>query len=122
MNRIILTTVIEDDRRIIFSPSLDVEYFQLEEFIYEVSFDFGMNFTFNVDSPITRDCIDPLDKLRRIIEFELMHSFFHFKHDPNYSILNWALYGNLKDRVKCEEREISDADFWGFENKLKEFP
>jgi hypothetical protein len=49
--------------------------------------------------------------MKRVIatlKYELMHSFFHFSGDPNYGHLNWALYGNLKDRVTADDEYYYD--------------
>jgi hypothetical protein len=37
--------------------------------------------------------------IRNMLAFEFCHSFFHDSQDPNYGILNWAIYGNFKDAV-----------------------
>ena len=37
--------------------------------------------------------------IKTIIKFDLFHAFCHTSLDPNYGIIHWALYGNLKDRV-----------------------
>ena len=37
------------------------------------------------------------------IKFEIYHSFLHTNLDPNYTCLNWAIYGNLINNVKINE-------------------
>ncbi len=44
------------------------------------------------------------EKARKRIDFDLCHTFFHPQQDPNYSVLNWALYGNLKNRIKSLDK------------------
>jgi len=45
------------------------------------------------------------ENVRKCLCFEFMHSFFHPHEDPNYNLLNWALYGNFKDCVTAVEDE-----------------
>jgi hypothetical protein len=46
---------------------------------------------------------DPLKTIMATIKFDLMHAFFHYQGDPNYTHLHWALYGNLEDRVELRD-------------------
>jgi len=51
---------------------------------------------------------DPIKTVFSSIKFDLMHAFFHYQGDPNYSHLHWALYGNLKERVTADDSFIFD--------------
>jgi hypothetical protein len=115
---------IENDSTITFSPFISegedciffikpllVEYFvDVEDGKKNatVTFDFGMEQTIPLDSDrnmILKDNEDKSDgeKVAIDISFDLFHAFFHCSEDPNYSHYHWALYGNLKDRLKCYE-------------------
>ncbi len=52
------------------------------------------------------DLIDPIRTVFSTIKFDLMHAFFHYQGDPNYSHTHWALYGNLKDRAEADDEFI----------------
>ncbi len=90
----------EGNQVLIFLPMLEVEvYFDLMEPKALCCFDFGMEVDISLMSMIVRNVEGNENKIRKLIEFELFHSFFHPCEDPNYTVLNWALYGNLKDRT-----------------------
>jgi hypothetical protein len=49
----------------------------------------------------------PLPEIvKAFVQYDLFHAFCHTSCDPNYSHLHWALFGNLKDRVKVIESLI----------------
>lgn len=103
---ITLGQIEEHGRTIKFSPELKVEIWHggdFKENCCEVYYDFGMRDQMNFDNWLTRNLATPLEKIRKCIEFELFHAFFHPSEDPNYTVLNWALYGNLKERVELIE-------------------
>ena len=56
-------------------------------------------YNYNNDNP---EC-DPVKTVFAAIKFDLMHAFFHYSGDPNYTHLHWALYGNLSDHVDSFE-------------------
>lgn len=63
-----------------------------------VYFDFGLDTEIGISSFYLnlQDSVE--EKTRQTLEFEIIHAFFHPYEDPNYTLLNWALYGNLKER------------------------
>ena len=72
------------------------------------TFDFGMDGQTNLN--LKHNCIlmgkeDASNEEKMVIDviFDLFHAFFHYNGDPNYNYYHWALYGNLKDRVKIGE-------------------
>lgn len=106
MNKeVIFSKIIEEDQAIIFDPPLKIDVYW-GEIINECTYylDFGMSFDYNFHRWFTKKYENDIDKIIRILEFELFHTFFHPQEDPNYSVLNWALYGNLKNRVKLTEQ------------------
>jgi hypothetical protein len=81
----------------------------------EVHYDFGMSYSVSVrpdDNWLYRymspnsDGSNKLETVIATIKFDLMHAFFHYKGDPNYTYIHWALYGILKDRVTITEEEF----------------
>jgi hypothetical protein len=88
--------------------SIDV-FIDPENKIAHCSYDFGMtvkipiekekNYHYNYtgDNPES----DPFKTAFSSIKFDLMHAFNHYNGDPNYTEVHWALFGNLKDRVKA---------------------
>lgn len=76
-----------------------------------VVYDFGMddrisvtkdkNWIYNYSGG-NEECL-PIKSVFSTVKFDLMHAFFHFNGDPNYTHRHWALYGNLKDRVTADE-------------------
>lgn len=105
-----LETIREGLSAITFNKPLKIDAYLGEDeagFKYvDVNFDFGLSYEFGLYPFYIRDL--PLDdwveRTKRIVEFELFHSFFHPSQDPNYSTLNWALFGNLAGRVICSEK------------------
>lgn len=79
-----------------------------------VDYDFGMTDKFRPYESIKGGwCYNdinektPLDEIvKSFVQYDLFHAFCHTPLDPNYSHLHWALYGNLKDRVKVIEAPI----------------
>ena len=123
-----LEKIYEGGNSITFNPPLKLDIYLCQgndKFNYvNVNFDFGMSYDFGLHPFYIKDL--PLDdwigRTKRIIEFELFHSFFHYSGDPNYSTLNWALYGNLAHRVTCEEdyshENISAKSVWTYNKEL----
>lgn len=78
-----------------------------------VDYDFGLSDTFCPYQSIIKgwryDNIttetQPEEIIRAFVKYDLFHAFFHYNQDPNYTHLHWALYGNLKDRVKLIDGE-----------------
>lgn len=105
--KIILTKIREGDDRnyqtIEFNPPLEIDVYEAENGL-QAELDFGLRFYVGWRSPIVEGYATIEEKVQKIIEFELFHSFFHISEDPNYGVLNWALYGNLKDRVTKDEK------------------
>jgi len=101
---------------ITFNPPLVIEVYlpeAPEKDYAHIVYDFGMSDRV----PITKEknwlinyaknneeC-DPLKTVFSTIKFDLMHAFFHFNEDPNYGHTHWALYGNLENRVDCNDVE-----------------
>jgi len=79
-----------------------------------LDYDFGLTYEFRPYESIKKGwCYNniheqtPLDEIvKSFIQYDLFHAFCHTSLDPNYSHLHWALYGNLKDRVKVIEAPI----------------
>ena len=74
------------------------------------TFDFGMEHITSLTKEhnfILRQYENKSDIEKIVIDvvFDLFHAFFHTQYDPNYTDYHWALYGNLKDRVKIGELE-----------------
>jgi len=89
-----------------------------------VNFDFGISYDFGLNPFYLRDeVLSWQERAERIATFELFHSFFHPSIDPNFSTLNWALFGNLAHRVTCEERwdfaEDPQMETWKYNQKLE---
>lgn len=60
---------------------------------------------------------DPIKTVFATIKFDLMHAFFHYKGDPNYSHTHWALYGNLFDIADADDSFI--VEDWEYEEEQK---
>jgi len=129
MNEAILdfTKMEEGDKFIVFDPPLKVEIYKSEshEDVAFLDFDFGMNFKINYSNWITKKMPDDwIARTRRMIEFELFHAFHHTNIDPNYGVLNWALFGNLAHRVTCGQDcgdgvDFKDWEVWMYDNNFK---
>lgn len=61
---------------------------------------------------------DPIKIVIATIKFDLMHAFFHYKGDPNYDHLHWALYGNLKGKVTDDDSFIFEDIEYEHGNKF----
>lgn len=79
-------------------------------------FDFGLDYkipllkenNFLYDYAGLNDGLDPMKTVFAVIKFDLMHAFFHYDGDPNYTHLHWALRGMLKDRAFVTEHECDE--------------
>jgi hypothetical protein len=79
-----------------------------------VDYDFGLTDKFSPYKSIGKGwCYNDITKdtplpeiVKAFVQYDLFHAFCHTPIDPNYSHLHWALYGNLKDRVKVIEAPI----------------
>jgi len=114
-----LTVLREDDRQIAFRRSFRVIWDVIPEettdstIVVDILFPNGMpvrqHFSLHNSHPAshlssyTRRAL--ADAIRKFLNFEFMHSFFHPHEDPNYTLLNWAIYGNFKDDVITKEIE-----------------
>lgn len=114
-------------RRIIFDPPLMIDfsiwpkldvngnenYEQNISMLAFATFDFGMEIESSVspeNNSLTKVGYEGLtpessthDILFKSLLFDLIHAFFHYPKDPNYTHYHWALYGNLKERVTLTE-------------------
>ena len=104
---------------IIFKKPLNVDVFvdrknDAGEYEALAAYDFGMdqlipvvpgsNCLHNYAGP--NPYYTPIKTVFATIKFDLMHAFFHYNGDPNYTHTHWALYGNLKDRVDADDSFI----------------
>lgn len=95
-----ITELNYEDEKLIFTPPVKIDCWLVNNNRAFIVFDFGLETEIRISS-FYLDLHDPAEKrTKNTIEFELIHSFCHPPEDPNYSLLNWALYGNLKNRVK----------------------
>lgn len=125
---IILETIHEDLNSITFAPPLKIDAYLCKDdegFSYvNVNFDFGLSYDFGLYPSFIKDLSldDWIGRTKRIVEFELFHSFHHCSIDPNYSTLNWALFGNLAHRVTCSEKwefgSEGQVESWSYDEKL----
>lgn len=109
----------ESDIVLYFDPPLKVSWSIYENkshplgpvTIAYIIFDFGLEYEINpvstknngwgyqgINPNSTNDMV-----IKSVIIYDLFHAFTHFQGDPNYTHLHWALYGNLKDRIKVIE-------------------
>ena len=79
-----------------------------------IEFDFGLQFNININPRLTFNSRfikesekQPEQLITTHVLFELFHSFCHPEFDPNYSHLNWAIKGWLKDRVTVKELPLT---------------
>ena len=114
----------EEDRGIKFNTPLVVEYYATKVLVptwaigfwweVDVTLNNGMNYTIRffdekwyqypkLSLSATKEELE--ENLKKAICFEFIHSFFHPNCDPNYGLLNWAIYGNFKDLVTLKEDE-----------------
>ena len=106
----LFSEISEGPDKIVFYPMLNVLAFwggDIEPGLAHLSYDFGMEVKVSFEAFFCADLETIESKIARIIEFDLFHAFFHYKDDPNYSPLHWALYGNLKSRANLFEGETS---------------
>jgi len=108
---------VEEGRLIAFNEPLIVEWDLVVEesdanrVLVEASFPNGMRYplVFSRTSPMPMGRFDELSvagleqAIRRALCFDFMHSFFHPNEDPNYTLENWAIFGNFKDLVCATE-------------------
>jgi hypothetical protein len=90
----------------------------------EINFDFGLSIESDLNPCYLQNIVyPPRERIKAIITFEIFHSFFHPSTDPNFSTLNWALFGNLAHRVTCEERwefaKDPQVETWKYNNRLE---
>ena len=123
----VFTTIWEGSSSITFNPPLKIDAYLIKDNDTEqvnVNFDFGLSYDFGLyPFYLTNYVGDWMDRTKKIVEFELFHSFISGCNlDPNYSTLNWALYGNLAHRVIFVEKyEFSggeDIEKWCYNSKL----
>lgn len=93
--------IYEGDRSIEFKEPIYIDIYHIErrEKMVYFTWDFGMDGAICLDCFIIRNHSRLKEKIIKMCEFELFHSFFHYAGDPNYTHYNWSLYGNLKDNV-----------------------
>jgi len=125
---LIFETVKEEDCEIKFDTPLKIEAYQSEkdENLFYVDFDFGLSIEMSVRNfrmkGLPNNDEERISRLKAYIEFEIIHSYFHINMDPNYSILNWALFGNLAYRVECSEdcgsEGLKDITTWKYDKYL----
>jgi hypothetical protein len=60
----------------------------------------SIDFDCEVDGVMTQKLESITAKVTRTAEFQLAHAFGHIPCDPNYTVLHWALFGNLKQYYK----------------------
>ena len=116
----VIDTITECDT-LVFTPPLKIEWTAYRNehplgpttTVY-VDYDFGLTDKFKPYASITggwhyNDITinTPLPEIvKAFVQYDLFHAFCHTSMDPNYSHLHWAIYGNLKDRVKIIEAPI----------------
>lgn len=100
LKEMIISKLEYGDEILLFNPPVKIEYTILSNNRAYFYFDFGLNLELGISSFYLDLHDSPESRAQSTIEFELIHSFCHPPEDPNYGLLNWALYGNLKDRVK----------------------
>jgi hypothetical protein len=111
---LIFVTIHEDSSSITFDPPLKVNVAQryTDENSLFLDFDFGLSMEISVGKWKLKgepeNDNERIERVRDLIEFELFHSFFHCNFDPNYSTLNWALFGNLAHRATCQDKIVID--------------
>jgi hypothetical protein len=126
---ITLTKIHEGTSTISFNPPLKLDCYLVKDGASDqyvnVNFDFGLSYDFGLNPFYIRDeVLSWGERAERIVTFELFHSFVsgHFC-DPNFSTLNWALFGNLAHRVTCEERwefaEDPQVEIWKYNKRLE---
>lgn len=89
MNKYEIESLPFEDKILTFSPPLSFEI-NKEEFRSLFILDFGLTLCY-------------FGNALENFKFDLIHSFFHNQLDPNYNLVHWSLYGNLKDRARLVE-------------------
>ena len=117
-----LSKIEEEGRFLEFSPPLEINYdvYSLEKddgekcTVAYIQYDFGMEDEMRIDNEGNWLChgyngLNVLstneERVRKNVEFDLFHAFFHYTGDPNYSKIHWALVGWLKNRTNVIENE-----------------
>lgn len=110
----------EDSRGIEFHTPLQVNWWSVpeestpEQIRVDILLDIGMSWLTSFSRNPTTTPYDQQPKgpftpesleveVKRMLTFEFIHSFFHPDCDPNYTMLNWALYGIFRDKVNKRE-------------------
>lgn len=112
----------EEERRVLFNPPVKVVWWTVpeesdrENLVVEVGLENSMSwvtrFSPEARHPAARlelhpsGSVTPVEvesSVKRMLAFEFVHSFFHPEIDPNYGLLNWALYGNFRERVALSD-------------------
>jgi hypothetical protein len=79
-----------------FNPSININCYG-DDKEFSLQFDFGLTCDFTFENRhivwATNDSWER--KIVEWVKFELDHSFFHTSIDPNYSTINYALFGCL---------------------------
>jgi hypothetical protein len=118
VNKLIFGEIDEGGSKLIFNPPLEVKYWILSEKdkSADIWFDFGLQIDLRYDNYITSEYKTVVEKIKKMIEFELFHAFMHYNGDPNYTVIHWALFGNLFYRVKCiEDYGENNKEVWTFQ-------
>lgn len=99
-----------EDQILTFDPAVLVEArHDCERPNFKIEFDFGLKLDYDSEEEIFGDIHALNDCARRFLEYHLIHAFFNCKRDPNYTVLHWALWGNLKDRIKVLNLEVAEV-------------
>lgn len=117
IKQFIFDRISEDSSEILFTYPLEIDYWVVskKDNLAMVYFDFGLRTEIYYNNWLTKNIENIDDKIKKIIEFEIFHAFMHTIEDPNYSVLNWALFGNLFYRVKCLEiYDENTKDIWSY--------
>jgi DNA modification methylase len=96
-SEIIFHSIFEENIEIKFLNPLTVKCFNDSEYEIDVEFDFGLTTKIIISKSTEKE-------IAKQIIFDIFHSFNHNQNDPNYDYYNWALYGNLKDRITIIEK------------------
>lgn len=93
-----------EDEFLVFKEPIyvNIDYVDRRKRVIYCSWDFGMTFQVHMDSLFLD--VNKIKKIKRkvlrVAEFDLIHAFFYHNEDPNYEYYHWALYGNLRNRIK----------------------
>jgi len=102
-----------DSEQVSFDPPLHIEA-TLKGDLIHVYYDFGLSFDLPTDfeSYGTRPETPWTERLKRLIEYDLDHTFFHSHVDPNYYVMrHYALLGCLclRQRAKLTQMRVKEA-------------